>query len=490
MPTVLQLSRRWTIGQQIGDASGFGQVFLARAEDGVEGVVKLIPKQPGAQRELLFEDLAGVPNVVPIIDSGETDEAWVIAMPRAQRSLRAEFDVAGGQLTVEAAVPILIDIARALAAIDGRVVHRDLKPENVLLLDGAWSLADFGIARYSEASTAPDTWKEAFTAAYAAPERWRSEHATSATDVYSLGVTAFELIMGTRPFTGPRREDYRRQHLHDDPPDVVGVPAALASLVTECMFKEAGARPAPANVLARLERALARPSVGAARLQAANEAIQAAKAEEQAEESAVMSEGERRQRLLESARRSLDAISGQVREAIVDNAPGANPTHSGFDDWSLQLGPAIVGMDPATLSDPGSWGSWRPKFDVVAFASVGVLIPQDRHGYTGRTHSLLYCDAQQEGVYRWYETAFMVNPLMPQRTERDPFALAPGELAGKALSRTLAESQVAWPFTPIDQGEEGDFIDRWLDWFGQGAQGNLRHPSQMPERSTAGTYRD
>ena len=42
--------------------------------------------------------------------------------------------------------------------------------------------------------------------------------------------------------------------------------------------------------------------------------------------------------------------------------------------------------------------------------------------------------------------------------------------------------QVAWPFAPIDQGDEGDFIERWLGWFAEGAQGLLRHPSSMPER--------
>ena len=83
------------------------------------------------------------------------------------------------------------------------MVHRDLKPENVLFLDGHWCVADFGISRYAEASTAPDTRKYALTPAYAAPERWRNEHATSATDVYSLGVIAFELLTGARPFPGP-----------------------------------------------------------------------------------------------------------------------------------------------------------------------------------------------------------------------------------------------------------------------------------------------
>jgi serine/threonine-protein kinase len=480
----------WTLGVQIGDRSGFAKVFEATAGNGALGVLKLILKQPGADRELLFEELSNVPNIVPIIDTGETDDEWVIAMPRAERSLRAELEAVGGRMTAEQAVPILIDIARALVAIDGRVVHRDLKPENVLLLDGAWCLADFGIAKYWDASTAPDTWKDAWTAAYAAPERWRSETATGATDVYSLGVIGYELVMGARPFQGPTREDYRRQHVTEPPPPASDAPAALASLIAECMHKPPGARPTPASALARLERMSAPPSPAAGRLQEANRQIEAANAEALARESAQQSERERREMLVEVAKRTLESVSSQMRQAVIDNAPSAQTVRSNFDDWSVQLGSAVIGMDPTTLSDPGSWGPWRPKFEVIAYAAIGVTIPQDRNGYTGRTHTLFYSDAQEEGVFRWFETAFMVMPLMPQRTSLDPFALAPGELAGKALSRTMAESQVAWPFMPFDQGEEQQFIDRWLEWFGMAASGQLRHPASMPERPPQGSYRD
>src|SRR5699024_7455063 len=94
------------------------------------------------------------------------------------------------------------DIATTLTDLDGSVVHRDLKPENVLYLDGHWCLADFGIARYAEATTSPDTRKFALSPLYAAPERWKGERATTATDIYSLGVIAYELLSGEVPFTG------------------------------------------------------------------------------------------------------------------------------------------------------------------------------------------------------------------------------------------------------------------------------------------------
>lgn len=91
------------------------------------------------------------------------------------------------------------------------------------------------------------------TAPYAAPESWRAERATSATDVYALGVMAFEMLTGARPFLGPNFEDYREQHLHSDAPALKSGTSVLRALVGEMLFKAAGARPSAANMLARLE---------------------------------------------------------------------------------------------------------------------------------------------------------------------------------------------------------------------------------------------
>jgi serine/threonine-protein kinase len=141
-----------------------------------------------------------------VIDSGETDDAWVIVMPRAERSLRQHLDEVGAPLAVSDAVAVLSDIAAALVDLDGKVVHRDLKPENVLLLAGRWCLADFGISRYAEATTAPDAQKYALSPPYAAPERWRNERATIATDIYSTGIIAYELLSGDLPFSAGQKQ--------------------------------------------------------------------------------------------------------------------------------------------------------------------------------------------------------------------------------------------------------------------------------------------
>ncbi len=84
----VRLTQRWTLGSQIGEG-GFGRVFEAVGDNGVLAAAKLIPKQPGADRELLFENLADVRCVVPVVDRGESGDCWVLVMPRAEKSLRS-----------------------------------------------------------------------------------------------------------------------------------------------------------------------------------------------------------------------------------------------------------------------------------------------------------------------------------------------------------------------------------------------------------------
>lgn len=333
----LMLQREWTLGDRIGDTAGFGKVFAASSAGCPDAVVKLVPKAPGAERELLFaDDLSEVRNVVPVIDSGETADSWVLVMPRAEKSLLAHLREAAGPLPVEEAVSILSDVAAALADLHGRVVHRDVKPANILLLDGRWCLADFGISRYAEATTAPDTRKHMWTYAYAAPEQWRAERASAATDVYALGVIAYELLAGVRPFRGTAAHDLRDQHLHAASPELTDVPAPLAALVDECMLKAPEARPTPANVLARLARVVQpAPSAGLARLQQANRAEVARRGETARAASASRSVGDRRTDLANAAIKTLTRIADAVKDAVLEAVPAVN-----LRTWGRPAAPA------------------------------------------------------------------------------------------------------------------------------------------------------
>ena len=488
MSEVINLNQEWYVGDQFG-SGGFGRVFMAHSVSGDAGVIKLVPKVPGADREILFEDLAGVPNVVPIIDRGEWMDHWVLVMPKADKSLREYLSENIGHLSIDDTMQVLSGVTRALVAIEERVVHRDIKPDNTLLMNGQWCLADFGISRYAEATTAPDTRKFAMTPPYAAPEQWRGERANTATDVYALGVVAYELLAGQLPFVGPEVHDYRRQHLEDTPKSISGVPLKLQSLIDECLYKSPEARPRPQNLLARLNESVQAATEAASRLQQANAMAVKRQAEVARQKSVAKSEAERLHELCEAADRSLVHLVGLLNDQILSNAPTSERSGP-IPQWLWSLNEAKLSVASSrTVEQRLDAGTYGPTFEVAAYSSITVQIKPDQHGFEGRSHSLWYCDAREAGVFRWYETAFMIFPLIPKWSRLDPFALAPGRDAYIALSPVIAEYQVAWPFTPIDQGDESDFIERWIGWFAEAAQGLLRHPSHMPERDPKGSWR-
>ena len=347
VPAAIDLQQKWRLGDQLG-AGGFADVYRARSGNGTSAVVKLVRKLPGTHRELLFVDLDDVPNVVPIIDWGEHDDYWVLVMPEAEKSLRDRLIEVEGRLDTSEAVPVLIDVAQALVAIESRVVHRDIKPENILLLDGSWRLADFGIARYAEATTAPDTLKYSMSRAYAAPEQWRGERASSATDVYALGVVAYELLAGQLPFQGV---DLRQQHLEETPETISGIPDRLRSLVNECLYKGPEARPRPQNLLARLQGSMQAASAAASRLQQANALAVQRKAEDERQQSAAQVEAERRRTLRAAAEQSLETTLALLHQQIADNAPAVRVAGSPPRSWALNDATLRMGTITASCSE-------------------------------------------------------------------------------------------------------------------------------------------
>lgn len=482
----IKLNQTWRLGDALAEG-GFGMVFEAEGSDGVAAVVKLIPKFPGAARELLFEELSGLPNIVPILDSGEWEEAYALVMPRAEKSLRQHQEEAGGKLPGEEAVTVLSDIAEALASLHPGVVHRDLKPENVLLYQGHWCIADFGIARYAEATTEPDTRKYAMTPAYAAPEQWRSERATTATDIYAFGVIAFELLQGDLPFPGP---DLREQHLKQPAPELSDYPAPLAALVAECLLKPPAGRPSPSNILARLRHSQRAPSPASARLQAINRQVVEKRGREAAQMSASQSREEIRRELFVGSQQSFGRIVKALQDRVLEDAPSADVSTTG-GALEVRLGNGVLTIDTLKMAPADCLAAfdYHPPFDVVAYSSIIARKPRDPYDYEGRAHSLWYCDAHEEGAYRWFELAFMVHPGIAERYTIDPFSLPPtDDEAAKALTPTMTVRQVAWQPIPIDQGEEDTFIERWLGWFAAAADGSLSHPRTMPENS-GGSFR-
>ena len=483
---LLKFDREWTIGERIGEG-GFGQVFAASSPDGKLAVAKMVPKTRGA-RELLFVELGAARNVVPIIDYGETEENYVLIMPRAEMSLRQHLDQTNNSLDLAEVLAILEDVALALADIDGTVVHRDLKPHNILLLNEKWCLADFGISRYAEAATATDTQKYALSPPYAAPERWRGERATSATDVYSFGVIAFELLTGSLPFQGPESQDFRHQHLHVDPCPLVSGQAPLVALIEECLFKAPEARPAPKVLLARLGQIGQSKIPGLAQLQEAHRAEVSRRGDKARRESEKRSENDRRVALVDSGFDLLTRISDKLKEMILTAAPLATLDKGSGLEWGIRLNNARMKFGPAAATPSNPWEGWTPPaFEVIAHTMLGVEILARNNGYAGRIHSLWYCDAQEKNRYEWFETAFMFTFL--GNNSQNPFALDPGLEAAKALWNGTSEFQVAWPFSPLRINDLDEFIGRWAAWLADASQNRLQYPHKMPEYEPNGSWR-
>ena len=465
---------------------GFGVIHRAKSKEGARAVAKFIPKSPGAERELLFENLEGLPNVVPILDRGEWGDMWVLIMPEADKSLSDFIEKPGRLVKIDEAIRILCDVAIALEAIEGRVVHRDIKPSNILFLNEVWCLADFGISRYAEASTATDTRKHALTPAYAAPEQWRRERATGATDVYAFGVVAYELLSGRRPFEGPSTEDFRLQHLHHHPEPIKDIPDNLGSLIDECLYKAVGTRPIAKVIMQRLQDVTRPVSEAANKLQRVNAAVVRQQAEDRRQESIARSDAESRRQKSEVASIALDKIVHLLQREFEVNASSAS-----YDGaWSWSLNDATLSVDLMENTGPPTQGrNLKLPFDVVSYSKITIDKPRDRHGYEGRSHSLWFCDAQEAGVFRWYETAFMYNLAIPKFTSHKPFALEPGDSSRQAISIGMNYFQVVWPFIPIDQGNEREFIEQWIGWFADAAAGILYSPTRMPEKEPEGAWR-
>lgn len=476
---IVQLKHAWQLGKQLYQG-GFGIIFEGTPVGNDEPVViKLVPKIPGASRELLFEELSGAANLVPIIDTGEYQNKYALVMPRAEKSLRQHLD-AVGKITEREALAVLLDTAKGLCSLKGRVVHRDLKPENILYLNGSWCITDFGIARYANAATSPDTRKYSMTPAYAAPEKWNNERATEETDVYSWGVVAYEILTGERPFKGPTREEFAEQHLNDEPPSLQGVSPYLAALILQCLLKAPGARPSIEEVVERLQRGLDTVRSGLESLQRANLRVVEKRSQLDAAESVRRLEITRKQDLVRSASEIISPILDELRTIIETNAPAAL-----FDrgQWPCTLGQARLRIAPIRASS-ASGGRRPPVFDVVSYTSIEVTTSNP--GYRGRSHSLWFCDALEEGKYRWYETAFMFSPLTRSSSLTEPFALDPGEEAWGALGHGMDLHQVAWPFEPVNREGQDSFLRQWISWFAEAAEGRLQHPRSMPEKTVGG----
>jgi serine/threonine-protein kinase len=247
------LPDRYEDARPIG-RGGMGEIF--RATDTTLGrsvAVKVLERhyaQDTAVRErftreaLAVARLSGNPNIVTIYDVGEwRDRPFIVMEYLAGGSLEQKIRAEGAQ-PPRRALEWLEDAAAALdAAHREGVVHRDVKPAN-LLLDGQGRVhvADFGIASAAGLDSLTQTGTVLGTASYLSPEQAKGEQTSVASDLYSLGVVAFELLTGRRPFEGSSAAVEAAAHVTGEVPSVCevnpSIPCELDPVFAKVLAKD------------------------------------------------------------------------------------------------------------------------------------------------------------------------------------------------------------------------------------------------------------
>ncbi len=201
------------------------------------------------------------PNVVAVYDQGEDDGHMFLAMEYVPGQTLREVLTEEGPLSPRAALDVLEPLLLALAAAhDKGLIHRDVKPENVIISEhGTVKVADFGLARaVSSQTVTSSTGMLLGTVAYLSPEQVERGVADARSDVYAAGLVLFEMLTGSKAFTGDTAIHVAWQHVHEGVPApssrVDGLPPVLDDLVAAATSRDPDERPADAREFLELVR--------------------------------------------------------------------------------------------------------------------------------------------------------------------------------------------------------------------------------------------
>jgi serine/threonine protein kinase len=190
--------------------------------------------------------LSSAPNTVTIFDVGETEEGRPFIVMEYLPGGSLDDRLQRGAVEPEQALVWLGQAARALDAAHAHgIVHRDVKPANLLLDDdGAVHVADFGVARATDLDPLTVAGTVVGTAGYLSPEQARGESADAASDRYALGVVAFELLTGERPFQRDTTAAEAAAHVHEPVPSIHERNPSLPPALDRCFRRALAKDPA------------------------------------------------------------------------------------------------------------------------------------------------------------------------------------------------------------------------------------------------------
>lgn len=182
------------------------------------------------------------PNIVNVYDVGEDDSIHYIVMELIDGITLKKYIEKKGPLPVKEAVSIAIQVAQGIeAAHNNHIIHRDIKPQNIMISrEGKVKVTDFGIARAASANTINSNAMGSVH--YISPEQARGGYIDEKSDIYSLGITLYELITGKVPFEGDSTVSVALQHINDDIPSpkelIPDLPVSVEKIILKCTQKK------------------------------------------------------------------------------------------------------------------------------------------------------------------------------------------------------------------------------------------------------------
>jgi Tol biopolymer transport system component len=272
-------------------SGGMGEVYRARDPRlGRDVAVKVLPSDAATDPGLVarFEQEARAasalnhPNIVTVHAIGQESSTLYIAMELVEGKTLREL-LQSGRLASRKVVEIALQVAQGLArAHSAGIVHRDLKPENIMVSrDGLVKILDFGLAKLivrendgpaADDGTIPNRTLPGFvmgTAGYMSPEQVRGGAVDSRSDIFSFGSILYEMVSGSRAFSGDSTIETMNAILKEDPPDLdlsdLRLPAGLDRVIRHCLEKDPDQRFQSAKDLAFDLDAMSRFSTASAR---------------------------------------------------------------------------------------------------------------------------------------------------------------------------------------------------------------------------------
>ncbi len=268
----MYISERYEIIDKVG-SGGMADVYRAKCHRLNRYVaMKILKPEYSSDRNFVSkfraeaQSAAGLshPNIVNVYDVGDDDGLYYIVMELVEGITLKKFIERKGTLEIKEAIGISIQIAQGMeAAHANHIIHRDIKPQNIIISrDGKVKVTDFGIAKAATSNTVSQN--AVGSVHYLSPEQARGGYSDEKSDIYSLGVTLYEMLCGKVPFAGDNSVSVALSHINDEATPIreirPDVPVSIEKIVQKCMQKKPERRYLSASeLIADLKRSITNP---------------------------------------------------------------------------------------------------------------------------------------------------------------------------------------------------------------------------------------